>query len=520
MTYGDGFAKVIVSFERNNERDPEILLCFGENVQEENDVEMRKKLSVAAIVIMMLAVFCQTAFGAEILHGHELGEQVSLMFCIPFVGMLLSIAICPLVMPEKWEKWRWLFVVFWSLLFLIPFAIKFNVPTMLDQLMHSMVGDYLTFIVLLFGLFCVAGNICLEGDLAGTPKTNVGLLLIGTILSSWIGTTGASMVMIRPLLRANSWRSRSVHTVVFFIFLVSNIGGSLTPIGDPPLLMGFMRGVPFQWTLIHMLPIMLVNVVLLLGLYYILDTRAYKKDLAAGRHPVTGGAKLRLAGAHNIIFMLMIVAAVILSGVLPKLAMFQDAAGNALSLHIYGNVSLTYANILEIILILLAAFLSFKTTKKEVRTKNNFTWGAIEEVAVLFVGIFITMIPALLFLNTHGASLGLNHPAQMFWCTGMLSSFLDNTPTYLVFMTVAGALGAAEGVVTSVGTIAVPMLLAISAGAVFMGANTYIGNAPNFMVKSIADENGVKMPSFFGYMAWSFGCLIPVFLIDTVLFFL
>ena len=454
------------------------------------------------------------------MHSAELGAGISLVFAIPFVGMLLCIAICPLVIPEKWEKWRWLFVLFWSLLFLIPFALTYNVPTMVDQLLESLVGDYLTFIVLLFGLFCVAGNICLEGDLAGTPKTNVLLLLIGTALASWIGTTGASMVMIRPILRANRWRSKCVQTVVFFIFLVSNIGGCLTPIGDPPLLMGFMRGVPFTWELQHLLPIMALNVVVLLAIYFVMDQRAYRKDLAAGRKPLSGGAKLRLSGAHNIVFMLVIVLAVVLSGVLPGMPLFQNAAGDVLGIHIFGSVSLSYPTLIEIAMILAAAFLSFKTTKKDVRTKNNFTWGAIEEVAVLFIGIFINMIPALLFLNAHGADLGLTEPWQMFWATGALSSFLDNTPTYLVFMTTAGALGAAEGVVTTVGTIAVPMLIAISCGAVFMGANTYIGNAPNFMVKSIADENGVKMPSFFGYMAWSVGILIPVFLIDTLLFFL
>ena len=471
---------------------------------------------------MMVALLCQTVFasGGHILHGTELGAQVSLLYCIPFVGMLLSIAICPLVIPHQWEKWRWAFVLFWSVLFLVPFAMAFGAPTMLDQLLHSMIGDYLTFIVLLFGLFCVAGNICLEGDLAGTPKTNLILLLIGTLLASWIGTTGASMVMIRPLLRANQWRSRCVHTVVFFIFLVSNIGGCLTPIGDPPLLMGFMRGVPFTWELQHLLPIMALNVVVLLAIYFVMDQRAYRKDLAAGRKPLSGGAKLRLSGAHNIVFMLVIVLAVVLSGVLPGMPLFQNAAGDVLGIHIFGSVSLSYPTLIEIAMILAAAFLSFKTTKKDVRTKNNFTWGAIEEVAVLFIGIFITMIPALLFLKAHGADLGLTEPWQMFWATGALSSFLDNTPTYLVFMTTAGALGAAEGVVTTVGTIAVPMLIAISCGAVFMGANTYIGNAPNFMVKSIADENGVKMPSFFGYMAWSVGILIPVFLIDTLLFFL
>lgn len=475
------------------------------------------------MVVTLALLFCQTAFaegGGEIIHAQELGESISLIFVIPFVGMLLSIAICPLVNEHFWEKWRWLFALVWSLLFLIPFAVVYNVPTMFDQFLESIIGDYLTFIILLFGLFCVAGNICLEGDLAGTPKSNLILLLIGTVLASWIGTTGASMVMIRPLLRANKWRSKCVHTVVFFIFLVSNIGGALTPIGDPPLLMGFMRGVPFQWTLIHMLPPMLLNVVLLLGLYFIFDSRLYKKDIAAGMKPVTGGAKLRLTGAHNIIFMLIIVAAVILSGVLPQLDMFQNAEGEVYALHIFGSVHLTVPNIIELIMILAAALLSFVTTKKEVREKNEFTWGAIEEVAVLFVGIFITMIPALLYLKAHGANLGLTEPWQMFWATGVLSSFLDNTPTYLVFMTTAGALGSASGVVTTVGTIAVPLLLAVSCGAVFMGANTYIGNAPNFMVKSIAEENGLKMPSFFGYMAWSVSILIPLFIIDMVVFFI
>ena len=481
---------------------------------------MKKTLSVLALTAAAAVLCCPSAFAAEIMHSAELGAGISLVFAIPFLGMLLCIAICPLVIPEKWEKWRWLFVLFWSLLFLIPFALTYNVPTMVDQLLESLVGDYLTFIVLLFGLFCVAGNICLEGDLAGTPKTNVILLLIGTVLASWIGTTGASMVMIRPILRANRWRSKCVQTVVFFIFLVSNIGGCLTPIGDPPLLMGFMRGVPFTWELQHLLPIMILNVVLLLAIYFVMDQRAYRKDLAAGRKPLSGGAKLHLSGGHNIVFMLVIVLAVVLSGVLPGMPLFQDAAGNVLGIHIFGSVSLSYPTLIEIVMILAAAFLSFKTTRKDVRTKNNFTWGAIEEVAVLFIGIFITMIPALLFLKAHGADLGLTEPWQMFWATGALSSFLDNTPTYLVFMTTAGALGAAEGVVTTVGTIAVPMLIAISCGAVFMGANTYIGNAPNFMVKSIADENGVKMPSFFGYMAWSVGILIPVFLIDTLLFFL
>ena len=443
---------------------------------------------------------------------------MSLIFVIPFVCMLLCIAIFPLVAGEFWEKNRHWFVIGWSLLFLIPFAIKYGMGAMSENLLETIVGDYLTFIVLLFGLFCVAGNISLEGDLAGSPKVNVIMLLIGTLLSSWIGTTGASMVMIRPLIRANKWRKRKVHIIVFFIFLVSNIGGCLTPVGDPPLLMGFMRGVGFFWSL-RLIRMMLVNVALLLIVFTILDVRAYKKDLADGLKPEQGEEKapLRLDGAHNIIFLICIVGAVILSGVLPSVF---EKAGIAPGIHIYGDVTLGFPAIIECVIILLAAFLSYKTTNKQVRENNHFTWDAIEEVAVLFIGIFITMIPALLILKARGSELGLDSPWQMFWGTGILSSFLDNTPTYLVFMTTAGALGATEGLATTVGTISVVMLEAISCGAVFMGANTYIGNAPNFMVRSIAEENGIKMPSFFGYMGWSLCCLIPVFLIDTLIFFI
>ena len=445
----------------------------------------------------------------------DLGNSISILFCIPFLGMLLSIAVIPLVKPVWWEKNRKYAVILWSLLFLIPFAVKFGFGVMGEQLLDVVVGDYFTFIILLFGLFCVAGNITIEGDLSGSPKVNVVLLLIGTLLASWIGTTGASMVMIRPLIRANSWRSRKTQVVVFFIFLVSNIGGCLTPVGDPPLLMGFMRSVPFFWSL-HLLPIMLFNVAILLAIFFILDLRAYKKDIAQGIVPEkkSDSAPIRVVGAHNIIFLAVIVIAVILSGILPGTKLFSGG------IPIYGEVELTYASLIEVAIILLAAFLSFKTTDKTVRIKNHFSWGSIQEVAVLFIGIFITMIPALLILKAKGAELGLTQPWQMFWTTGAMSSFLDNTPTYLVFLTTAGTLGATSGMQTSVGLIPQVMLKAISCGAVFMGANTYIGNAPNFMVKSIAEENGIRMPSFFGYMFWSVRFLIPVFILDTLLFFL
>ena len=442
---------------------------------------------------------------------------MNLAFCIPFAGLLLCIAVLPLIKAEWWETHQPHAVIFWSLLFVLPFAFVYGPGQAFEKVLECIVDDYLTFIILLFGLFCVSGNITLEGDLAGSPRINVGLLLIGTMLSSWIGTTGASMLMVRPVIKMNAWRKRRSHIMVFFIFLISNIGGCLTPIGDPPLLMGFMRGIPFFWSL-HLLPVLLFNAVILLTIFYFLDRRAYRRDIADGLKPDISkpGTEVHILGLHNLIFLVMIVAAVILSGTLPGMEAFRDAEGAVRGIRLFGEVTLTYPALIEIVMILAAAFLSFKTTNVEIRRKNHFTWGA----AVLFIGIFITMQPALMILKANGASLGLSKPFEMFWATGCLSSFLDNTPTYLVFLTTAGALGFTEGMTTILGTVPIAMLEAISCGAVFMGANTYIGNAPNFMVKSISDENGIRMPSFFGYLLWSVTFLIPVFLLDTLVFFL
>lgn len=447
--------------------------------------------------------------------------NIPLWLCIPFAGLLLCIAVLPLIKGEWWEKNRPWVVLACSVLFIVPFAIKYGAGTAAETVLECLINDYLTFIVLLFGLFCVSGNINLEGDLVGSPRMNTMLLAVGTLLSSCIGTTGASMLLVRPVIKMNSWRKNKSHIMVFFIFLISNMGGCLTPIGDPPLLMGFMRGVPFTWSL-HLFGILFFNLVIMLTVFYFIDRKAYRLDIAIGMRPDISKPKttFKINGLHNIVFMVMIVVAVVLSGVLPGFSAFQDASGAVRGIHIFGEVVLTYPSLIEIAIILLAAFLSFKTTKNEVRTKNHFTWGAIQEVAVLFVGIFITMQPALMILKAKGASLGLSQPWEMFWVTGALSSFLDNTPTYLVFLTTAGTLGATGGIATTVGTISVKMLMAISCGAVFMGANTYIGNAPNFMVKSISDENGIKMPSFFGYLLMSVRYLLPLFLIDTLIFFL
>lgn len=377
----------------------------------------------------------------------------------------------PLLRAEWWEAHQPLVVFMWIILLVVPFAIVYGAGDTFETVLECIVNDYLTFIVLLFGLFCVSGNITVGGDFAGSPRVNACLLALGTLLSSCIGTTGASMLMVRPVIKMNSWRKRKRHIMVFFIFLISNMGGCLTPIGDLPLLMGFMRGVPFFWSM-HLLPILIFNLVILLFVFYHLDKKAYRKDIAEGRKPDISrpGTEFYIEGLHNII--------------------------------------------------LLAAFLSFKTTDSSIRTKNHFTWGAIKEVAVLFIGIFITMQPALMLLKSVGPNLGISEPYQMFWATGTLSSFLDNTPTYLVFLTTAGTLGLTGGITTALGQIPVNLLEAISCGAVFMGANTYIGNAPNFMVKAISDENGVNMPSFFGYILWSLAFLVPVFILDMLVFFM
>ena len=377
----------------------------------------------------------------------------------------------PLLRAEWWEAHQPLVVFMWIILLVVPFAIVYGAGDTFETVLECIVNDYLTFIVLLFGLFCVSGNITVGGDFAGSPRVNACLLALGTLLSNCIGTTGASMLMVRPVIKMNSWRKRKRHIMVFFIFLISNMGGCLTPIGDPPLLMGFMRGVPFFWSM-HLLPILIFNLVILLFVFYHLDKKAYRKDIAEGRKPDISrpGTEFYIEGLHNII--------------------------------------------------LLAAFLSFKTTDSSIRTKNHFTWGAIKEVAVLFIGIFITMQPALMLLKSVGPTLGISEPYQMFRATGTLFSFLDNTPTYLVFLTTAGTLGLTGGITTALGQIPVNLLEAISCGAVFMGANTYIGNAPNFMVKAISDENGVNMPSFFGYILWSLAFLVPVFILDMLVFFL
>lgn len=457
----------------------------------------------------------------------DIGEILPIWSIIPFVGMLLSIAIAPAVNAKWWEKYNFPVVIFWSLLFLIPFTIAYGIDETSYQLAEAVLLDYVPFIVLLFGLFVAAGGINIRGAIAGTTKNNVALLLIGTLLASWIGTTGAAMLLIRPVIRANAWRKKKVHIIVFFIFLVANIGGCLTPLGDPPLFLGFLRGVPFFWTLEHIWPLLLLNTVVLIAVFIIIDKRMMKKELAEGRSPAdlvnneNEKEPIKIEGAHNLIFIAIILVAVILNGYLPQMeGLIDPETGSIYGLVLFEHIHFGLNYFVQIGLILLAAALSMLTTKKAVREHNGFEWGPIKEVAQLFIGIFITMIPALILLRTNGDSLGIDSPLSFFWATGTLSAFLDNSPTYVVFLTTAGSLGATEGVLTTVGMVGTMNLLAISAGAVFMGAMTYIGNAPNFMVKSIAESNKIKMPSFFGYMIWSIAILVPLFVIDSIIFFL
>ena len=401
---------------------------------------------------------------------------------IPFVAMLLAIALCPLWATHWWESNRNKLVV--AAVLGAPIFL-FYVVREPGALVH-MAGDYVSFIVLLGGLFVIAGGVRLHGDLEATPFVNTGFLAVGSLLASLVGTTGASMLLIRPLLQTNRERRRVTHTVVFFIFLVSNVGGMLTPLGDPPLFLGYLQGVPFAWTF-GLWKVWLTMTVALLGIYFGWDSIQHARETTGAlRRDHTRIEPLRIQGAINLVW---------LGGVLAAVAFLHAPAR-------------------EIAILALSA-ISLWQTPRRIRQANEFSSYPIVEVAVLFLGIFLTMIPALELLHLRGHELGVRTPAQFFWATGLLSSFLDNAPTYLTFLALAQGLGLPAEVV------GVPhaVLAGISVGAVAMGANTYIGNAPNFMVKSIAESARVRVPSFFGYMAYSGAVLLPLFAVVTAIFF-
>lgn len=466
---------------------------------------MYRALGLALGAILLLLP--EAASAAE-LDGRTLGFA----WALPFAGILLSIALFPLVAPHVWEHHHGKIAALWGVLVLLPMALILSPTTALHALVHTALLEYVPFILLLLALFTVAGGILVRGNIHGAPVTNTVLLAIGTVLASFIGTTGASMVMIRPVMRANDDRVHNVHVIVFFIFLVSNIGGSLTPLGDPPLFLGFLRGVDFFWTTTHLLPETLFASVLLLAVFFVFDAYLYKKEGRIRPDP-TPDRPVRIKGGINFLLIAVIIGAILMSATIDL--------GRVMVL----GTEVELANALRDAIMVVVTIVSLMLTPKENREENGFNWGPIEEVAKLFAGIFVTIIPVLAMLKAGSEGVfaplvalvsnpdGSPNNAAYFWLTGGLSSFLDNAPTYLVFFELAG--GNPQRLMTE----AALTLAAISAGAVFMGANSYIGNAPNFMVYAIARQGGVKMPSFFGYLVWSGLILVPTFLVMTLLFF-
>ena len=467
--------------------------------------------TLAGVIALTGAAPAWAAEAAPHLEGASLG----VVWVLPFVGILLSIAVLPLAAAQFWHHHFGKVSAAWALAFIVPFALIYGFDLALYEVLHTLLAEYIPFIILLFALFAVAGGLFIGGNLHGSPATNTGFLAVGTVIASWTGTTGAAMLLIRPLMRANDARQYNAHVIVFFIFLVANVGGALTPLGDPPLFLGFLKGVDFFWPTAHLLAPTAVTAVIVLVIFYVLDRWYYarEEDLPPRADP-TPDSRIVIQGRVNLLLLPCIVGAVLLSGVWKP----------GISVTIY-HVTVELQNVVRDVLLLAIAAASAAFTPYQIRAANGFTWGPIAEVAKLFIGIFLTIIPAIAILKagTSGAlaplvSLtsgpgGEPNDVWYFWLTGALSSFLDNAPTYLVFFNMAG--GDAQQLMGPLAS----TLVAVSAGAVFMGANTYIGNAPNFMVKAIAEGGGVKMPSFFGYMGWSCAVLIPTFVVVTFIFF-
>jgi Na+/H+ antiporter NhaD/arsenite permease-like protein len=464
------------------------------------------RLAVAAVLPMTFPALAMAA-GLD-------GSKLSAPWGIPFAGLLLSIALMPLLAPSVWHHHYGKISAAWALAFLLPFAAIHGVPLAGSQLVHALVEEYIPFIILLTALFTVAGGIHIRGNLHGAPGLNTAILGIGAVLASLMGTTGASMLLIRPLVRANDNRVSKAHVVVFFIFIVSNAGGSLTPLGDPPLFLGFLKGVDFFWTARNILPETLFLVGLLLAIFYAIDRHLYRKEGVLPFDPTPDTPRIGFDGAANFWLLGGVVFLVLLSGIWKSPVSFE----------VFGT-HVGLPGLVRDVGLIAITLISFKTTSDKVHADNQFEWGPMAEVAKLFAGIFLTIIPVIAMLRAGAQGPfaaviaavtkpdGQPDPAMYFWASGILSSFLDNAPTYLVFFNTAG--GDPAVLMTTYAT----TLAAISAGSVFMGANSYIGNAPNLMVKAIAESRGVRMPSFFGYMGWSVAVLIPLFVLSTFIFF-
>ncbi|MDR3411294.1 MAG: sodium:proton antiporter [Formivibrio sp.] len=436
-----------------------------------------------------------------------------LLWGVPFLGMLLSIAILPAVLPHFWHVHFGKVATFWGAALLLPLLVATGLNNAGQIVVHALLVEYLPFILLLFALYTVSGGILVSGHLHGSPRLNTGILALGTLLASLMGTTGAAMLLIRPLLRANENRRHRAHIVVFFIFLVANVGGGLTPMGDPPLFLGFLEGIDFFWTVRAMSPAVLVAAFYLLGLFFLVDAWFYRRE-GKGDEPPVKDDPLRLHGGWNFLLIVAVVGAVLLSG------MWKSGV----EFNVWGT-QVALQNAVRDVLLLLIGLVSLWLTPAMVRSGNEFNWFPMQEVAKLFVTIFITITPVIAMLKAgpNGPLAGLvslvSGPdgapihSMYFWMTGVLSSFLDNAPTYLVFFNLSSG-----DPVQLMGPLS-RTLLAISMGAVFMGANTYIGNAPNFMVKAMAEHRNVEMPGFFGFMLWSSVVLLPLFGLMTLLFF-
>ena len=443
------------------------------------------------------------------------GASLSAWWGLPFAGILLSIALFPLLAPTVWHHHYGKIAALWALAFLLPFAALYGPALAASNLVHALLAEYIPFIVLLTALYTVSGGIYIRGNLRGSPGLNTAILAIGAVLASLMGTTGASMLLIRPLIRANDDRKHVAHVVIFFIFIVSNAGGSLTPLGDPPLFLGFLKGVEFFWTVKTLLPETLFLVGSLLAIFYALDAWLFhRREEMLPVDPTPETRSIGFDGGANFGLLALIVALVLMSGIWKSSVVF-DVWGTEVGL----------PGLLRDLGLLLVTLISLRLTPVQVHADNQFGWAPMQEVAKLFAGIFLTIIPVIAMLKA-----GVNGPfgavvsavtrpdgspdvLMYFWITGALSSFLDNAPTYLVFFNTAG------GDPAVLMNALAPTLAAISGGAVFMGANSYIGNAPNLMVKAIAEDRGVKMPSFFGYMLWSGGILLPLFIIMSFIWF-
>jgi Na+/H+ antiporter NhaD/arsenite permease-like protein len=460
----------------------------------------------AVLWVIFLGLASLWAFPASAAELH--GEVPGLVWGIPFAGLLLSVAVVPLIAPHLWHHRAALVMAAWTAALLVPQALTLGVAAAAAATWHAVLIEYLPFVALLLALFTTGGGILLEGGPWGTPRGNTLLLAIGTVLAGVMGTTGVSMVLIHPLLRSNAHRRKRVHLVVFFILLCANAGGITTPLGDPPLYIGFLRGVPFGWPLLNLVAPLLVLVVPLLLLFYLLDRRLARGDVRPSR-----SSALRLRGGWNVALVAVVVGCVLVQGVWHP--------GDVV---LFGQ-AIEIERLVGMLVLVAVAAASWIITPKSIRAGNLFTWEPMEEVATLFAAIFITIGPVLAMLAAGregplAGVLGLTEDAQghalplaYFWMAGTLAAVLDNAPTYLVFFQLAG-----DDPVRLTGELA-PVLRALSAGAVFFGGLTYIGNAPNMMVRSIAAHRGIRMPSFFGYVAWSAALLLPMFAVLSLLFF-